>query len=480
MTLVGTEIVEREIPPPRSARTDTGVAFLVGFAERGPAGPTLITSLTDFVNAFGNRVSYSLLYDVLDTYFHEGGASAYISRILGPAASKATRILNDGAAAGALRVDALSEGVWANTLTVQVLAGGTSGTFILVFVLDGVLVDRSPELINQAAAITWASNSRYVRLTALGSANNPAVVAAAALIGGTDDHVNAGDAQRQAALDRFPKDLGPGQVACPGFTSDTAHLQLLTHASSHNRVAILDAPDTQSTTTLKASAAALRGSAIDRYGALFAPWAIIPGIVPGTTRTVPYSAVEMGIIARNDGLGKSTDDAAGGDLGQSQYVIGLSQDPWIDADRKDLNEGGVNIARIIYGGVRTYGYRSTVDPIMKAKWINFGNSRLYMYIAAKADEIAEHFVLAKLDGRGKKISDFGGQLTGMLLPFWEDDSLYGATPEEAFVVDVGPQVNTLARIAAGELHAVLTVRMSPYGERVVIEIAKVATEEAVA
>jgi hypothetical protein len=55
--------------------------------------------------------------------------------------------------------------------------------------------------------------------------------------------------------------------------------------------------------------------------------------------------------------------------------------------------------------------------------------------------------------------------------------LYGVTPDEAFVVDVGNEVNTDDTIAAGELHAVLAVRMSPMSEFVIIEVVKVSITE---
>jgi hypothetical protein len=66
----------------------------------------------------------------------------------------------------------------------------------------------------------------------------------------------------------------------------------------------------------------------------------------------------------------------------------------------------------------------------------------------------------------------------MLLAFYNEGSLYGTTPQEAYSVDVGSSVNTPTTIANGELHAVLSVRMSPDAEWVVIEVVKVASNQA--
>jgi hypothetical protein len=74
-----------------------------------------------------------------------------------------------------------------------------------------------------------------------------------------------------------------------------------------------------------------------------------------------------------------------------------------------------------------------------------------------------------------KIAQFGGDLTGMLVPYYEAGALFGSSVDDAFYVDVGPTINTLATIAAGELHALLALRMSPFAEYVVIDIVKVAT-----
>jgi hypothetical protein len=114
------------------------------------------------------------------------------------------------------------------------------------------------------------------------------------------------------------------------------------------------------------------------------------------------------------------------------------------------------------------------------QWRELGQVRLIMAIVAQADAIAEAHLFAILDGRRHEIVKFGGELTAMLIPFYEDGSLYGNTPQEAFRVDVGPAVNTEATIAAGELHAVIALRCSHMAELVFVEIVKVETTQALA
>jgi hypothetical protein len=285
----------------------------------------------------------------------------------------------------------------------------------------------------------------------------------------------------QAALDALTKDLGPGQVfiADPGIASVLENQQaLLDHCQACNRVALLTPLDGDATSLL-AAATALKGYDTARYGALFAPQAVIPGIAGGTSRTVPYSAIEAGIIGRNDAFA-NPNVASAGDLGQAVYATDLTT-RYTDQEYADLNAGGVDLAKLVYGGVRTYGYRTVVDPQgSDSDWLELGWARLNMAIVADAAAVGEHYVFSQIDGRGRTISAFGAGLSAMLVPFYEAGALYGDTADDAFQVNVGPSVNTPTTIANGELHAVLAVRMSPFAEWVVIEIVKVATTEAIA
>ena len=95
-----------------------------------------------------------------------------------------------------------------------------------------------------------------------------------------------------------------------------------------------------------------------------------------------------------------------------------------------------------------------------------------MAIVAEGDATGEDFVFSQLDGRGLDIAAFGGALAGDLIRFYNAGALFGADPTEAFVVNVGPAVNTLPKLADGILSAVVSVRMSPHAELVQIQIVK--------
>lgn len=470
----GTIIRERSTRVARGLPTDTGTFFLAGPADRGPVDkPLLIQSLSEFVTRFGPRVSYSSAYDMVEAYFAGGGTRMYFSRIVGPAPVTATVNLLDSGAGVSLVANAISPGEWGNALNVQVLAGDAAGEFKIQVThdTDTGVSETSPSLVDQAAAIAWAANSDYIRLVLGATALDPAPGAAVSLAGGADDRANISDATSLTALNLFNKDLGPGQVAYANRTTATAHGHLADHAKANNRVALYDPPDTTSKATLLTTASAVRGLSNGKYGALFAPWLTIGALAGGgSARSIPPSALVAAAIARNDGSGLSPNKPAAGDLGILDFAQSVKA-TFSKTDSDDLNAAAVNVILEKAGDIRIYGWRSGTSKDSNPNWWQFGNVRLYMTIAALADNILERFVLKEIDGKGLIFGRLKGQLLAMLESFYPE-SLHASTPEEAFAVDTGPSVNTPTTIANAEIHAVIELTMSPMGETVILDIYK--------
>jgi hypothetical protein len=129
--------------------------------------------------------------------------------------------------------------------------------------------------------------------------------------------------------------------------------------------------------------------------------------------------------------------------------------------------------------VRTYGGRTAAGPA-DTNWVPFGGSRVLMAIAHEADAVAENYVFRQIDGGRRLFAHLEADLTGVCLRYFNLGALYGASAEDAFAVDTGPQVNTLATIAAQEVHAVVRVKVSPFGEWVPIDVVKVPIQQALA
>jgi hypothetical protein len=265
-------------------------------------------------------------------------------------------------------------------------------------------------------------------------------------------------------------------VSFPGRTTAAAHAQLLQHSVDYGRRAILDSPDTPTSATLTTLAQGDRNNG--RFGALFAPWAIVPGIAPLTTRTIPYSAIEAGIIARND-VSLNPNVAAAGRRGESVYAVGLTQ-TWDDATRQTLNSQGVNVAVIKRGSIRTYGYRSLANPATDPYWADFGNSRLAMFIQANGEAILEEHLFDEIDGAGVLLRRVAGQLIAMMNELYTAGALFGESPGDAFVVVCDESNNTLTTIANHELHAAIAFRASEMAEWLELALSKVPVNQPLA
>jgi hypothetical protein len=202
----GSLVVVRSQPPPRSIPTTTDMMFVAGLSDKGPLRPVQVLSLQDFVNNFGARQTYSVLYDAMETYFREGGSRAYVSRVVGPAAIIASVNL-DGSTAGApfsLVVSAKGPGAYGNTLRVTVVGGGTTTPYTIT-ISDTVLgtLEVSPTLADQNAAVAWSQTSAWVDIALGAESSNPVAVSNAALTAGTDDRSNIVDANWLTSLNRF-------------------------------------------------------------------------------------------------------------------------------------------------------------------------------------------------------------------------------------------------------------------------------------
>jgi hypothetical protein len=471
----GVNISITDAPPAESLPTDASTWFVSGLTEKGSTSePILVRSLNEYITKCGGRVSYGYLYDSIDVFFREGGSQAYISRVTGPTDVSASFMLQDSGPANTLKVEAINEGEWGNSLNVQVVAGSVGGTFVLVISHDTLgELERSPDLVDKQAALDWATGSSWIKLTDQASVNDPAVGGPFNLASGTDDRTNILDAHWTSSLTRFNRDLGPGQVSFPGRTLTTGHTALQAHAADNNRVAILDFADTNVKATILAAITAVRNSD-SKWSGVFGHWVKCPGITPGTLRTIPPSALVCGLIGKVVGTANTP---AAGDAGMAVYCTDLTMAQLSDPDIQELNAKGYNSIIKRNGRVMVFGWRSLAHPDTEENWINLGNVRLVTEIAGEADLIGESFLFDEIDGQGHKISQFGGALTGMLMPYWSAGSLYGATQDKAFVVDVGPSVNTPQSIENLELKAHISVRMSPFAEMITIEIVKTRINE---
>jgi hypothetical protein len=480
----GVNLLTRSSVTPQTPPTTTDTAFIVVATQQGRTDqPVLCRSLNDFIINFGTRQAYSIAYDWLDAFFNEaGGGLVYVMRITGPAGALDTFTFNDAGAAASLIVNSIGKA--ASGLSAAIIAGVSPSSFNIVItgLPDGSTL-QSYDLFSVTDAVNWGNAQKLIRVVSAG-VNVPAVHAVAPLAGGSDDHASITDVIKVAALASIPYSLGCGQVTIPGSYSEVIYAGLYNHAGAFNRFAILDTADTASTTTLSASAA---GAQVDTNitganlgeGIVVCDWQNIPGLVANTTRQVPFSAFAAALIARSDRRTLNPNRAPVGANGILNYSLGKTQADWTDAQTTALVAAGVNPSRVIFNTVRFYGFRTLLNPGLNPVLIMGTAVRLIMAIKDAGWKIGQSVMGDSIDGQQHEASKYGSRISAILLGYFELNALFGATSSGAYVVDVGPDVNTPTSIANRELHAAVGITPAPYAETIYFELASFAVNQSV-
>lgn len=468
--LPGPDVQILDAAPPAASLTDTGTGFVAGLAERGATSGQLTpghgsASLGEWVAKHGTRQTYNALeYDTVEAFFVDGGTYLYFSRYAGPAAVKASAAVP--AASSKFTATAKGPGASYNTLKVGV-AGSPSS---VITVKDGTtIVEVSPVLADLVAAQAWATSfSSYIDITPL-TTGALADSADITLASGVDDRANVTDTERTAALNRFGKNLGPGQVMLPGDTRPQAHALLAQHGLTYNRFALGDGPDSATAATVAAVGTAARalGKDLARHIQILAPWLTVPGTAPGTFRTIPPCGVHAGLCARNDAAGNPNRAVAGRNA-LSRFAIAPKY-ILTDTDRAAYSDAGITPYILEDGFVQPYDDITPVDPLTYPEWLGAAGNRLVMRIVADALTIAKAHMFGSVSGQ-VDLSAFGGDLKGMLAGWYSDRALYGDTPAAAFRVETGPTVNTPTTITARQLKAALALKIAPNARQVIVAI----------
>jgi hypothetical protein len=469
--------VDTVLPPTGGGanEVDPRTFFIAGLAERGDtAQPIILRSSVEARSLLGDRVAYGALADSIDSFFGEAGENGgrvIAARVVGPAATTGFLVLQDraGVPVDTLRINASSPGPWSSGVTVQVTDGAAADSFTLTVRYAGD-VEVFADLASPGAAVTALEASAYVRGQDLASAsvapaNNPAVLAATALSAGTDDRTSVTATELIAALDRFVADLGPGVVAIPGQPHSTVAAGLAAHARTMGRIALTSPPLGTTPTGAGTIARALRSTAGADYLGLIYLWQEIPDGTGGT-RLVSPEGVAAGLRARLN----RTWAAPAGDAGITRFSLGAERTLTAD-EINTLDDDAVTTFREILGGVRLYGWRSL--SLNTADFRNLSSRDYLNELSFRGRRALERFAHATIDGKGQLFQQVANELVALVAPVAAAGGLFAGQEDPGYRVDTGPGVNTPQSIAAGEVRAQLSVRLSPIGSLVRLTIRKV-------
>jgi hypothetical protein len=485
VTGLGTTVINKTLPSFGSVAAILGTAGVVGEADYGPEGPTLIRSIQQWVETYGAYSSTSATsYNWANSFFARGGRRLYFQRPSNGGAAAAKEELATAGEPKVLVITAKYKGSGGNSYKIAVIENaGKTKTKLVVYGPEGEVLQESGEYAKAEELLKWGeeeAHKTYILITAganytAGKAELVKALASKALAGGTNPTALTA-AELVAGLAAFTRNLGPMYVAIPANTEETTHKGLAEHAANHeDRYAVGDFTDSATPATLiAAKGVSSLSSAYQGCIAFTSSTAIVPGPTPGSTVKVQGSSLFCALHAEAAATGNLNQATAGFRWPVSPNVIGFTN-TFTHTQQEQLVEGGINVWGEELGQLCLIGYVSAVNREV---------DEIFWSAAAGAERMALDYeggiILAEaannqtIDGQHHLIAIVEGRLQGLIKRHFESGALYGeqATggPTAAGSVEMGEPINTPASIQKGELNAELQVRISEYAQATTLTI----------
>lgn len=454
-----------------TARGPVGVPIGTLSADSSDESAVGLYSWPQVRQRVGGHTAYSTLRSI-EQYFDQGGSRVVLSRIVGPAATYAVLDLLDGAGRVALRLRAAGPGAGYHDIRATVVRGPGSTRTITITDQGAVVSTGAYDTDIDAKA---AIDATGLVVAEIGAGDWPAVeLVETPLAGGDDDRAGITDREIADALSPtvLPRQLGPGTLAAPGYTTLAVARALADAAKQTNRFAGFDMPDTRSAGTIIALLDQLRQLGPDA-GYL---WPLVgwPQInVAGVTVAIPPTGVVAGRMARADrehGPGPGQ-PAAQGFGAFSSSIVGVSQ-TYSEADRESINDAGGSVIRADRGQIAPEDAITAADPYLWPQYSEVAGMRVAMAIEHQGAEALRPFRAANLDGRGHVEAQAAAQVIAICEAWYRRGGLYGLTSGEAYEVDVTASVTGPGR---RKLTASVAVRNTTSVQRIVLQLTQVAT-----
>jgi hypothetical protein len=478
--------------PAATAVAPAATFFVTGTAERGPTTEAkLVTNLSDFQTYYGLYNSAFTLQQHVQTFFEEGGARAYVSRIVGASATAGAATLTGASVSGAsagvasMTLTAANPGVWSTDVTYTV-TGVTTAPAVNIF-FKGTQVFSTGALATVALAVdkinTSAVAAIYVKATATVGTNILLLVSTATALSAGAAGNAALEAEYVTGLTLFDPGYGAGAVAIPGQSGSATYAGLMSHASANNRIALLaNAAGTSAATAISNAAGYASASAAPFTGFYF-PWVTMTG-AGGVTLTISpesFVAAKRSVAHVQTGVWR----AGAGLVSQAKFITGLESTVSVTkTTAATLDAGRVNALRIIDGAVRVYGARSASSDEDNFRYITYRDT--INYIVTEAEKRLEDLVFSPIDGRQGIFGSIEARLIGLLDPIRDAGGLFeaynanGELVDGGYAVTVNSSLNPNSQLATGVIKARIAVRVSSVGDRIEVEVLKSNLTTAVA
>lgn len=249
-------------------------------------------------------------------------------------------------------------------------------------------------------------------------------------------------------------------MAVPGITDPQVLLTLTAHCENMtNRFAILDVPRDKKTVS---DIVDFRNFFDSEYAAMYHPWVKVLDPLTKNTTAIPPSGSIAGVYARTDNT-RGVHKAPANEIVSA--CVGLDCN-YTSGEQDILNPKGVNLIRSFPGqGIRVWGAR-TVSSNSLWRYVNV--RRLFIFIEESIRRSTNWVVFEPNDQLlwlrvRRTIEIFLGDV-------WRAGALTGATEDEAFFVDIGPNTMSQGDIDSGRLICVIGVAPVKPAEFVIFRI----------
>ncbi len=273
----------------------------------------------------------------------------------------------------------------------------------------------------------------------------------------------------RTGLEAFVENQNISMLLVPGITIPEVIVAMVGQCENlKDRFAILDMPKDAS----KVSSLLEYREMIDStYAAMYHPWLQVFDRSANKPDFVPPSGAVAGVYARTDALRGIHKAPAN----ETVFATGLSVN-YNKEEQDYLNPAGVNLIRAIPGqGIRIWGAR-TASSNANFKYVNV--RRLFIFVEETIKNNTNWVVFepndaALWDRVRTTISSF-------LESLWRNGMLAGASPAEAFFVEIGTETMSRDDIANGRLICNIGIAPSKPAEFVVFRVTQFTSEAAAA
>jgi len=417
----------------------TATGGFIGLSPKGDASQAIfITSWNDFCLKFARgvtafRVDADLAYAVKG-FFENGGGRAWVKRMVGPSALKATVKVPVSTGAD---INAIDEGVWANALLEVTVAANTTpaNTFNVTVEFDGIEVEYFEIVSNTTTDDYYFGNvitgvSKWIEIPV----GEVLAAGTGVMAAGASDETSLTDVSFVDALAFFDVVDDINLIAIPGKTSDTIVTGLFAYTDGRKDCfAIIDAQLAQTAANMVTNRADYSGT----YGAIYYPWIKVddPLSLQGRMRLCPPCGHIMGIYARTDearGVHKAPAGLEAVIRGARELELALS-----NGDVELLNPLGVNcLISKRNVGIVVWGAR-TLSVLAEKRYVT--DVRLDANIAASCYRGTQWAVFEPNDET--MWLKLANQIKAFLYTKWREGAFFGTTPEEAYYVKCDAELN---------------------------------------